>query len=150
MVKKHIAIPTLILLLLVAQAIADYKGFPDDQCTGYSAREFDKVAPSPGVNWRGNAGQWYDNASRAGWNVYNSGLMPPVTNCIAVWQNGAYGHVGMYRGPWIKNGSVVGVIIQEKNWPYGAGVKTAYLTWAQFKNRGSYTLRGVILPIRQR
>jgi surface antigen len=36
-------------------------------CTYYAAREFHKIAPSPGVNWSGDAGKWFDNAGDNGW-----------------------------------------------------------------------------------
>jgi hypothetical protein len=34
---------------------------------GYSAREFDKIAPEPGVDWTGDQGEWLLNASAKGW-----------------------------------------------------------------------------------
>lgn len=36
-------------------------------CTYYAAKEFEKIAPSPGVNWGGDANQWFINAGAKGW-----------------------------------------------------------------------------------
>ena len=36
-------------------------------CTYYAAREFQKIAPSPKVNWGGDANKWYINAGNSGW-----------------------------------------------------------------------------------
>lgn len=39
---------------------------------GYAAKEFDKVAPSPGINWDGPTAKWPDQASKNGWIVKTS------------------------------------------------------------------------------
>ncbi len=37
-------------------------------CTYYAAREFEKIAPSPGVNWIGHdANEWFKEADENGW-----------------------------------------------------------------------------------
>jgi surface antigen len=71
-----------------------HKGFastrPDSggQCTTHAARRFDTVAPDPGVNWRGNAAYWYDNADAAGWVVGRATCTPLAR---APWSSGAVG-----------------------------------------------------------
>ncbi|HMM23164.1 MAG TPA: rhodanese-like domain-containing protein [Selenomonadales bacterium] len=40
-----------------------------EQATGYFAREFDKTAPAPGVNWTGEEYFWLADASQKGWVV---------------------------------------------------------------------------------
>lgn len=43
-----------------------YKHLPN-QSLGYIAQDFDKLAPSPGMNWDGNAVDWFSNAAQFGW-----------------------------------------------------------------------------------
>jgi surface antigen len=44
-----------------------YKGYGEYWGPAYLLKEFDKVAPEPGVNWKGNVDKWIDNAQAAGW-----------------------------------------------------------------------------------
>lgn len=43
-----------------------YKHLPS-QTLGYIAQEFDKVAPAPGMNWDGDAEDWFSNAAQFDW-----------------------------------------------------------------------------------
>lgn len=76
--KKTIMTVIVILLLTIpAAAFADcgctsgnsYKGFPLADDTGYFAREFDKTAPAPGIDWTGGAEVWLGSAGEKGWVV---------------------------------------------------------------------------------
>jgi hypothetical protein len=49
-----------------------YKGFELREDTGYFAREFDKFAPAPGINWSGQADEWLGGAFQNGWIVKTS------------------------------------------------------------------------------
>ncbi len=49
-----------------------YKGFPLAKATGYFAREFDKIAPAPGMDWTDAAYLWLDSAAQKGWVVKKS------------------------------------------------------------------------------
>lgn len=49
-----------------------YKGFPVSKATGYFAREFDKAAPVPGVNWSDEDYLWLTGAAQKGWTVKTS------------------------------------------------------------------------------
>lgn len=49
-----------------------YKGYPINEATGHFAREFDKVAPAPGVNWHRIDYLWLTGASQKGWIVKTS------------------------------------------------------------------------------
>ncbi|VBB09771.1 thioredoxin [Lucifera butyrica] len=49
-----------------------YKGFSLSQDTGYFAREFDKNAASPGLDWTGDSAEWLTNASANGWIIETS------------------------------------------------------------------------------
>ena len=64
-------------------------------CTYGCAQKFDNVAPSPGLDWNGNAGRWVENAAAKGWVTWSAPQMVEP-NCIIVWKSvsGAAGHVG--------------------------------------------------------
>ena len=49
-----------------------YKGFPLNEDTGYFAREFDKYAPMPGLDWEEISDFWFMNAYQKGWVVKSS------------------------------------------------------------------------------
>lgn len=49
-----------------------YKGFPLNEDTGYFAREFDKYAPAPGLDWEGSSEAWLINAYQKGWVIKSS------------------------------------------------------------------------------
>lgn len=59
--------------------------FPYGQCTWYAYYR----VPVP---WRGNAGEWYGNAKRAGWAV---GSQPKMGAIMVTWENSYYGHVAI-------------------------------------------------------
>ncbi len=44
-----------------------YKGFKEFWGPVYMLKEFDKIAPAPGVNWQGNVKKWIKNAQATGW-----------------------------------------------------------------------------------
>ncbi|MBU2699108.1 surface antigen [Sporomusaceae bacterium BoRhaA] len=44
-----------------------YKHFLEYWAPTYMLKEFDKIAPEPGVNWRGNVETWIIHAQAAGW-----------------------------------------------------------------------------------
>jgi len=72
-------------------------------CTYYAAKEFQKIAPEPGVNWGGDAGAWYKNAGEHGWittNIQDDSRLVPGS--IIVWGN----HVQIVRAVF-KEGIVV-------------------------------------------
>ncbi|WP_312202208.1 CHAP domain-containing protein [Anaerospora hongkongensis] len=48
-----------------------YKGFKEYWAPAYELKEFDKIAPEPGVNWRGNVREWVKNSAAAGWITKN-------------------------------------------------------------------------------
>ncbi|WP_371366159.1 hypothetical protein [Sporomusa rhizae] len=49
-----------------------YKGFTDSSPEAFVAKEFDKIAPPPGMNWRGKPETWLDQACQNGWTVKTS------------------------------------------------------------------------------
>ncbi|TCL36785.1 CHAP domain-containing protein [Anaerospora hongkongensis] len=48
-----------------------YKGFKEYWAPAYALKEFDKIVPEPGVNWRGNVRDWVKNSAAAGWITKN-------------------------------------------------------------------------------
>lgn len=44
-----------------------YKGFPLNEDTGHFAREFDKYASAPGLDWTEEADFWFMDAYHKGW-----------------------------------------------------------------------------------
>lgn len=65
-------------------------------CTAYAASEFNLVAPDPGINWVGDAGEWYNNAIDWQRTTSPRGAVP---GAIGVW-NDVYnlGHVAVFTG----------------------------------------------------
>jgi len=53
-----------------------YKGFREFWSFTYMLKEFDKVAPAPGVDWQGGVGQWLVNAQKGGWITKNDPQSP--------------------------------------------------------------------------
>lgn len=49
-----------------------YKGFSLNEDTGYFAREFDKYAPAPGLDWDETSDFWLINADQKGWVIKSS------------------------------------------------------------------------------
>lgn len=138
-----------------AKSNPGYPGFR----TWYAADQFNKVAPEPGVNWKGDAGAWAWNAFTAGWKVVGD-VKSPRTSAMAAW--GGLAHVAFVVGTTSK-----GITVNEMNWGgspmprssdpespnYG---KTAYwnkvtsvtLTWDQIATCGSKPFAGYIYPVR--
>ena len=125
-----------------------YKGFYYGNCTYYAAIQFDQRAPSPGVNWRGNASAWLNNAQAAGWLTSNLICVNSAPNgTIAVWDDGGYGHVAVVRY-W----NSAGLQIDEMNWYRFNVVDSRWLTWQQAQRigkYGQYRLVGFIFPWRR-
>lgn len=139
-------------------AAASSTQFYAGYCTRYAAEQFDRVAPSPGCDWGGDAYRWLDNAAprwRTSRTVLDARSVP--RGSVVVWSGGSFGHVAVLR-------DVVqdGVWIEEMNWGtrvdnqgrtenFGR-VTRNFLTWSQVQNRGSrgqYRFVGYIIPIRR-
>lgn len=136
--KTTITIGIALVFILTSASInpsvlaqSSYKGFPSGNCTFYAAQKFDQVAPSPKLNWRGNAGTWFDNARKAGWRVSTSAReVRPQT--IIVWNDGGYGHVG-----WVEQVTRDRILVSEMNWTGFGKTSSTYLPLSNL-NRGRY------------
>ena len=136
-----------------------YKGFASTrpgsggQCTTHAARRFDSVAPEPGVNWRGNAKYWYENASAAGWQVARD-RHAAEAGAIAVWDGNA-GHVA-----FVEAVTDAGIYVSEMNWSLRScawstrfrtsawgRVDYAFLTWDEVRLRLYAPFIGYIYPV---
>jgi len=79
----------------------DWQQLPDGICARYAAQEFEKIAPSPGVNWLSENNDWVIHADQAGW-VVKLGVREAIPGAIIEWNevergSGAGGHVAVVR-----------------------------------------------------
>ena len=125
------------------------------QCTTHAARRFDTVAPEPGVNWRGNATYWADNAEAAGWVVVRD-MYSPQRGAVVVWTGGA-GHVA-----FVERVTEDGIEVSEMNWSqqmcsWSTRYRTsawgrlgrASLTWDEVRSSLWHPFGGYVYPVRQ-
>lgn len=82
-------------------------------CTEHAARGFDLVAPAPGIDWVGDAGEWYNNAVHWQRTTDPNGAVP---GAIGVW-NDVYklGHVAVFTG-YSEAAGIVYANFSEENW----------------------------------
>lgn len=59
-----------------------YKGFAEASPEGYAAKEFDKIAPAPGVDWNGRPKDWPELAARRGWRVETAATAAKIGSII--------------------------------------------------------------------
>ncbi|MBP2632274.1 MAG: hypothetical protein H6Q70_2902 [Firmicutes bacterium] len=62
-----------------------YKHLPT-QTLGYIAQEFDKTAPALGMNWDGDAEDWFSNAAQFGW-VEKTAPNDAQSGAMIIWEN---------------------------------------------------------------
>ena len=141
-----------------------YKGFPGGYCTEYAARQFDAVAPSPKVNWTGDAGAWYANADTNGWKR-TTDPKKAVPGAIVVWSGGGFGHVGVFRSFTKDNANnITHINIQEQNWGLESSdpvdkanaitanwnvITSKQLSITSLNRSTTFTFTGIILPERK-
>ncbi len=102
-----VALIALMVFLAVPMPVAARSNtFPQGFCTWYVAQNW---PTSQGVEWNGNASEWYGKATGYGWAESNDAQKPKV-NAIAVWGNGA-GHVALVVG--VSGSSIT---VKEMNW----------------------------------
>ncbi len=74
-----------------------YKGFAEASPEGYVAKEFDKLAPSPGVNWNGPDEVWLGEAMQSGWSVKTSPKSAKVGSIVLGFDQSNNVWVGIVR-----------------------------------------------------
>lgn len=62
-----------------------YKHLPT-QTLGYIAQQFDKIAPAPGMNWDGDAEDWFSNAAQFDW-VEKTAPQAAQVGALILWKN---------------------------------------------------------------
>lgn len=80
--RLHVVFVLLFLLVIPYQQVfacdscaeegPQYKNHSLEQAPGYFAREFDKFAPKPGMDWDGEPNTWLGSAYQKGWVVKTS------------------------------------------------------------------------------
>lgn len=74
-----------------------YKGFTESSQEGYVAKEFDKLAPAPGVNWDGQPEVWFGEALQRGWSVKTSPRSAKIGSIILGFDQSNNVWVGIVR-----------------------------------------------------
>ncbi len=104
-----------VVLLTASVASAKSNNFKDQtQCTWYAAERFNAVAPEPGVNWGGNACDWFRGAADRGWEIHTAPASA-VPGAIAVWADGM-GNLGHVAFVTVVSPDKREIRIAEKNW----------------------------------
>jgi hypothetical protein len=62
-----------------------YKHLPS-QSLGYIAQEFDKRAPASGLNWNGDAADWFSNALQFSW-IEKTAPQDAQVGAMILWRN---------------------------------------------------------------
>jgi hypothetical protein len=62
-----------------------YKHLPN-QSLGYIAQEFDKLTPAPGMNWNGDADDWFSNAAQFDW-IEKTAPQDASIGAIILWKD---------------------------------------------------------------
>ncbi len=71
-----------------------YKGITENSEPGYIAQEFDKLAPPPGFNWKGDPSDWLINASKKRWVVKTNFREAKVGAIVVKVYQGTQGKIG--------------------------------------------------------
>ncbi|MHB8781033.1 MAG: CHAP domain-containing protein [Candidatus Geothermincolia bacterium] len=116
--------------------------FPAGWCTAYAAIRFSERSRAHGVDWNGNAKEWYANAAGTGWNT-TADVARPQVGAIVCWSGGGrgLGHVAVVEE--IYDG---GVLISESNWEGFNVLSNTVLEWGEVQARNSYRFQGYIFP----
>jgi len=115
--------------------------FPAGWCTAYAAIRFNERARAPGVDWNGNAVDWYANAQATGWTT-SADITQPQIGAVVVWSGGhGEGHVAI-----VEQADDNGIVISELNWVGFNELSNEMLSWSQVQCRGSYIFGGYIYP----
>lgn len=116
----HCVISVLVFLTLSTSiCFSKENNYPKGYCTWYAAKEFNRNAPEPGIDWGGHAGKWLSNARAKGWATTNDPFSPEIGSII-VWldrndttEQTGYGHVAVVNR--IDRGKKE-IYISEMNW----------------------------------
>ncbi len=120
---RYAAITAAIILLFMAGSPAEasnWRDLPEGICSKYAAAEFDRLSPSPGLNWSVTEMDWLPVARSAGW-VTSVAVRGAYVGALIVWVNDdlSNGHIAIVREVNDK-----GIVIEETNVGKFKGVKT--------------------------
>lgn len=121
-----------------------YKGFKEYWGPAYILKEFDKIAPEPGVNWRGNIREWIKNAAAAGW-ITKTDPSDARIGALVIRYNSAkdWAKVGIVRD--IKN-NIISIDARKANlYPFSEKLQIDDL---RITDKDGYTFIGYIWPER--
>ena len=121
-----------------------YKGFREYWSTTYILKEFDKIAPAPGVNWHGHVETWLTAAQKSGW-LTTTDPADSQIGALLIKVNAEKKHVkvGIVRS--IDSATVT---IDERSsnlYPFSQTIKLDELKAA---DKDGFTFLGYILPVR--
>lgn len=132
-----------------------YKGFPQDWHLAYFLKEFDKIAPAPGVNWtygtsKRNSGpqtiEWVVAAKEKGW-IVQSSVRSLKVGAMAISRNDDKKTVRIYIVREVHDWGFLGSCISSKTGePIDVNVYFSQL----LSNEEGYTFKGYIWPERQK
>jgi len=122
-----------------------YKGFREYWSGTYILKEFDKIAPKPGVNWHGNVHDWVENADQTGW-VKKCNSDDAKIGALIIRTNPAKNlvKVGIVRE--IKNNLITIDTRKTNLYPI---TETINLSDLKSADKNSYVFLGYIWPIRK-
>ena len=121
-----------------------YKGFNEYWGPAYMLKEFDKIAPAPGVNWRGHVSNWVTNAKIAGWVTKNDPNEAAV-GALVIRFNSASNLVKVGIVRVIGNGTVTIDERKSNLYPY---TETVAIDELRKIDKDGYSFIGYILPVR--
>lgn len=111
----------------------NWRTLPDGICAKYAAQEFEKIAPSPGVNWLAYNYDWVVQAQQAGW-VVKTEVHSAMIGAIVEWQGleRGSGHVAVVRNVLADK-----IIVEENN--VGKTIGSINYTFADKKLQSEVT-----------
>lgn len=120
--RKSLVFTIVFIIIFPSIVFADnWHDLPDGICARYAAQEFEKLAPSPGVNWLSYNYDWVIQAQRNGW-VVKTTVRDAMIGAIVEWQDLERhgGHVAIVRNVLADK-----IIVEENN----IGKKTGSLNY---------------------
>jgi CHAP domain. len=120
-----------------------YKGFNKYWPVAYDLQEFDKIAPTPGVNWHGSVGQWVVAADQNGWET-RTHFNEARQNAIAIWK--------VPEKDWFRVAIVDGVdadAIHVHGWKQNLRPYTKTISFSEKTDPEGFVFEGYIYPSRK-
>lgn len=119
-----------------------YKGFHEYWQFTDLLKEFDKIAPAPGVNWHGNVNNWIKNAQKSGWITTDK---TPHIGALLIRSNpiNKYVKVGIVRN--ITNSAITVYSRRDNLYPFTEKIPINKLSE---KDKDGYIVAGYIWPVK--